>query len=103
MDMIRILPAAPASPGDEPLLAPLDWDGLRARFLAARQLRQALSPAGVACAASFDPAAAAAIASICTAPDHPSPPVNPSALGNGKEEAGKSRVVAAARTAGERG
>ena len=102
MDMIRI-ERAPGGAGEDGALAPLDWTGLRARFLAARELRAALAPVGGAPAASFDAAAAAAIASLCGPAGQVSPGVNPTGLGNGKVEAAMECVVAEARTAGERG
>ncbi len=74
----------PGSRGGAP--APLDWPGLRARLVAARELRRAVDQAASAPLAhcgSF----AREVAARLAIDDDPSPGVNPTDLGNRKADA----------------
>jgi len=76
--------------------ARLDWQGLRARFLAGYAMRgqpadaRAAPPVG----GSFHSAAARIIAGYATVHDHSLASVNPSALADGNAPAGKNQPVA---------
>ena len=77
----------PAGPGPRSAApAPLDWAGLRARLVAARELRRVVeqaAPAPLANGGSF----ARDIAARLAVADDPSPGVNPNDLGNRKAAA----------------
>jgi hypothetical protein len=81
------------SGGASPLL---DWQGLRARFLASSATRRELGTDRPAAAAggSFHDDSARILNGYGTTPTRGLAPVNPSALGDGKAPDGKTQPVA---------
>jgi hypothetical protein len=80
----------------------LDWQGLRARLIAAHALRREVSSitsAITAASASFDRAVACELLVLCDSLHH----VNPSASANGKSLGGIEANIGGAITPGERG
>lgn len=75
--------------------APLDWSGLRARFLAGHALRDVLGAPqnrGVS-GGSFDAESARRLGAYVVAQEPGLASVNPTALGDGKDQGGKNQPV----------
>ncbi|MDE2596072.1 MAG: hypothetical protein KGL44_04245 [Sphingomonadales bacterium] len=87
--------------GESSAHAGFDWDGLRARFAAARSCRLAFGPAQVAetPGGSFDARAARSLLAWGKAQRG----VNPTALADGKDVSGKDAIIADATEPGDRG
>jgi hypothetical protein len=80
---------------------PLDWVGLKARFLAIHAFRRSIYDTGRL--AQFGGSFAEASGEVLASVRGTSPTVNPTALGNGKSRYSKDGSVAVPSTPGDRG